>query len=232
MRVWLQFLALALVIAGLEIPAQPGKKGSTVSPSVKTTTKSSSKTEDIIGRLQAKWDKTESFQASFRQTVTSKQLGTRDESRGAVSVLKPERLRWESETDGSTQILNGGKFIVIQKNPRRGTREVDIYHNVSKAIDTKLLKFLAGKAKFKSIYRFQLLKDRPDVATLSFSPLKGTGDVIVAEIDKKSYLLRSVTSNSDDSEVRLELINIKTNVTLDPSLFEYKPSSSDIVRES
>jgi outer membrane lipoprotein-sorting protein len=184
----------------------------------------------IVDSLQKTWDATKTYEAKFKQKVTAKHLGTEDESEGVVSVSKPNRLRWVSSTDDSVQILNGNKLTNIRVNKRRQTTEVDIYAEAGKAVDSKLLKFLSGKAKFKSLYRFELQGETPEIATIKFLGRQGDGETLIAEIDKKSYLLRSLTSDSSDNLVRIDFSDIRTNVKLDSKLFEYQPKKSDTVR--
>lgn len=184
----------------------------------------------ILDALQKRWDETKTYEAKFKQKVTAKQLGTEDESEGTVSVSKPNRLRWVSSTDNSIQILNGNKLTNIRENKRRETTEVDIYANAGKAVDSKLLKFLSGKAKFKTLYQYEVTSETPEIATVKFVGKAGDGETLIAEIDRKSYLLRSLTSDSSDNLVRIEFSDIRTNVKLDKKLFEYQPKKSDVVR--
>ncbi len=184
----------------------------------------------IIDGLQKTWDAAKTYEAKFKQKVTAKHLGTEDESEGTVSVSKPNRLRWVSSTDDSVQILNGNKLTNIRHNKRRQTTEVDIYAQAGKAVDSKLLKFLSGKAKFKTLYQFELTSETPEIAAIKFVGKAGDGESLIAEIDKKSYVLRSLTSDSSDNLVRIDFADIRTNVKLDAKLFEYQPKKSDVVR--
>lgn len=184
----------------------------------------------IIDSLQTKWDEAKTYEAKFKQIVFAKRLGTRDESVGTVLVSKPNRLRWVSQTDGTIQILNGNTLTNIQENQRRKVTEVEIYPDAGKAVDSKLLKFLAGQAKFKTLYKFKLEAEVAEFATVKFVPLSGESETLVAEIDKKSYLLRSLTADSADNRVRIEFSDIRLNVKLDGKLFQYQPKKTDVVR--
>lgn len=184
----------------------------------------------IIDKLQAKWDEAKTYSARFNQVVSAKRMGTRDETQGIVYVSKPNRLRWVSETDNVIQILNGNTMTFVTENPRRKTTEVDIYSDASKAMDSKVLKFLSGKAQFKSLYKFKLESETPEIAKIKFAAKDDDPDTLVAEVDKKSYLLRSLTTDSPDNRVRIDFSDIRLNVKLDGKLFEYKPKKSDVVR--
>lgn len=194
------------------------------------TPKPTDATGPVIASLQKTWDAAKTYEAKFKQKVVAKRLGTEDESEGTLAVAKPNRLRWVSETDGTLQILNGNKLTNVRENKRRQVTEVDIYDQAGKAVDSKLLKFLAGKAQFKTLYKFELESETPEIVTVRFLPRVGDGESLIAEIDKKSYLLRSLTTDSEDNRVRVEFSDIKTNVKLDSKLFEYQPKKTDVVR--
>lgn len=189
------------------------------------------KLDALLAKFQKTWDATKTYQADFKQNVLSKQMGTTDVSEGFLAVEKPSRLRWDTRTDGSLQILNGKKLTNVQENKRRKNRVVDIYHDVGKVMGGTPLKFLSGKAKFKELYQIQLVKETDEQAELKLTPKRAGEDPLVAEVDKKSYFLRALTTESVDSRVRIEFSNVKTNVKLDGKLFAFQPGPKDVVNE-
>ena len=189
--------------------------------------------DSIIDKFQKTWDETKSYQAKFKQSVVSKEMGgTPEETTGQLIVQKPGKLRWESDTDKSTQILNGTRLISIQENLRRKTKTVDIYKDVTRGMDTKALQFLAGRSDFRETYKIDLVKDSTSMAQLKLVPKTGTTtETYIAEIDKNSYFLRSLTTETADSRVRLEFLDVKANIVIDEKSFDYTPSSTDIVNK-
>lgn len=185
-----------------------------------------------VEKMQKAWDDAKTFQAKFSQVSFDKRLGTREETSGTFSLSKPSRLRWDAESDQSTQILDGKKLYVIHQNKRRNVTVVDIYNNLGKAIDSKSLAFLAGRSRFADVYDIELTGSKGPNLTLKFVSKTPGGDTLVAEIDKKSYLLRSLTSDAADLRTRTEFTDVKTNVRLDDSLFVYKPKPSDVVHNN
>jgi outer membrane lipoprotein-sorting protein len=211
------FLITGLLVGGYVLADKPSK------PSTDVTS------EQAIDKLQKNWDQTASYQADFKQVIFAKGIGTRDESSGTVYVVKPSKLRWETPETGSTEILNGNKLYLIQEKQRRKTREVDVFPDVSKAVDGNSLSFLAGKAKFRDRYNVELLSEDSKQAQVKLTPKKGDGETLIAEIDKASYVLRSLTSESVDTRVRIDFSNVKANAELDDKLFNFKPKSTDII---
>lgn len=225
MRLFLIFILSGAALAGdLPVPelSTPSEK------TVKTTPAPAA----LLESVQKAWDEVKSYQSSFKQIIFAKRLGTKEESTGTLYVVKPDRLRWESKTDGSVQIMNEKKLTVIQKNKRRQSTVVDLYGDLTKVMDPKPLSFLSGKAKFKDLYVVSLLSENKDVAELKFAAKGNPAETLVAEIDKNSYLLRSLTSETVDSRVRTEFTSTKTNTKLDEKLFEYVPGPKDVVHKN
>jgi len=186
---------------------------------------------DTVSKLQKSWDDAKTYQAQFKQTISSKVMGTKDENSGEITVSKPDRLKWESKTEGNTQILNGKKLVNIQENKRRKNRTVDIYTDVRKRVGGTALGFLAGRAKFADLYNVKVLSETPKIVELKLSPKKEGGDPMVVEVNKSNYLLAALTTENQESKVRIEFSNIKTNVKLDENLFEFKSQPNDVVHE-
>lgn len=187
---------------------------------------------ETLGKLQTAWDKTQSYQAEFKQSVYSKKLHTKDESTGTIYVSKPGKIRWEIPAQKTVQILNGNRLTVIKENRRRKTTIVDVFKDISKSVDIKSLAFLAGTASFKETYTSVLGAEDIEKIELKFTPKTSPDESYLAEIDKKSYLLRALTTETADSKVRIEFMNTKTNASSDLSLFEYQPKPKDIVHEN
>ncbi|MFM8314765.1 MAG: LolA family protein [Deltaproteobacteria bacterium] len=187
---------------------------------------------ETLDKLQSSWDKTQSYQAEFKQSVYSKKLHTKDESTGTIYVSKPGKIRWEIPAQKTVQILNGNRLIVIKENKRRKTTVVDIFKDISKSVDIKSLAFLSGTASFKETYTSVLGAEDIEKIELKFTPKTSPSESYLAEIDKKSYLLRALTTETADSKVRIEFMNTKTNSSSDLSLFEYQPKPKDIVHEN
>lgn len=195
--------------------------------------KAETKANSAIDEVQASWDKTLTYQADFKQTVRSKRLGTNQESTGKIWVKKPGKLRWQDDTAGATQILNGKKLWNIQENRRRKKNIVDVYADVSGQFDTKAFDFLAGKIDFKKSYRASIVKNEKDGLVLKLAPLTGEpGESYLAEIIKPSYVLRALTTESADSHAKIEFSQIKTGMELSDTEFEYVPKSTDTVHQN
>ena len=88
------FLALYLMTHG-SVPmvdagtaAKPPRVGGTMTPAVRT----------LVDRVQAVYEKTQDFKASFRQDYLYKAFKRVQTSTGTVTYRKPALMRWEYET--------------------------------------------------------------------------------------------------------------------------------------
>jgi len=187
---------------------------------------------DVLDKLQTSWNQTKSYTAQFQQTIYSKKLHTKEVTSGTIFVSKPGKIRWEIPSQKTVQILNGTRLTQIKENRRRKSLVVDVYKDVSKSVDLKTLAFLAGTALFKETYQSVLGGEDTEKIELKFTSKTTPDERYLAEIDKKSYFLRALTTETADSKVRIEFSNTELNTVVDPSLFEYKPKPKDIVHEN
>ncbi len=182
-----------------------------------------------LDALQSAWDETKSYRADFTQSVHSKAAALEeDAARGTITVVKPDKLRWEDTTNNTTQLLNGEDYWEITSNPRRKSRTVTHTPKVSAMVGKTALAILTGRGKFKEFYRVKLLEDSPAEARLQLKPKAGGAETLIAKIDKKGYVLRSLTTDSPDSKVVVEFTNIQRNSTFPEKLFCYVKLDGDV----
>lgn len=190
------------------------------------------KLETVLQEVQSVWDKTKTFKAPFQQSVESKLMGTTEQSEGLILVVKPDRFRWESKTDGTIQIINKKILTLVQPKAQRGRTVVDIYPDFAKKADARVLDFLAGNVQIKKLYKPKLLDQKGNFIRLELVPLGKKEETYIAEIDKKSYLLHALSYETEETKTRLEFQNPRANETIDEKLFEYTPGKEDIVNRT
>jgi chaperone LolA len=188
-----------------------------------------SDSESALAKLQASWDETKSYSADFTQTVKSKGTGMdEDPSSGTLSVVKPNKLRWEDKTAHTTQILNGKQHWEISENVRRKSRTVTHRPDVSALMARSALAILAGAGKFKDFYKVKLVSQNAKEAVLELIPKTDASETLIAKIDKNGYVLRSLTTDSADSKVIVEFHNIQRGAKFGDKLFEYEKRENDV----
>ncbi len=193
-------------------------------------TKPESASSAAIEALQKSWEGTQSYEAQFTQTIESKGTGIPEEpSSGVLSVVKPDKLRWEDKTAKTVQILNGDDLWDIVENPRRKSRAVTHHTDVTKSLAKSSLQILAGRGKFVDFYKVKLLSETPKEAVLQLIPKTDTNETLIAKIDKSSYVLRSLTTDSKDSKVVVVFDKIRRNPKFPKQLFTYEKQPNDVV---
>jgi outer membrane lipoprotein-sorting protein len=185
--------------------------------------------DTVVEKMEKRWNSAKTLRADVIQKVESKGLGLPpEETKGVITIAKPEKLRWEVASEGLIQILNGQKFTSLQKNSR-GTNVVDIIEDVRQYSPPKALRFLTQEMHLKQVYLLKLLKKTPKTVSFSMKPKKGTAESYIAEVDKKDYFLTSLTTDSSDTKVVLKLSAVERNVALKKQLFTYQPGPTDFV---
>src|SRR5690242_11859167 len=98
----------------------------------------------VAEKVQAYYEKTKDFQASFVQTYTYAAAGRSQTSRGTLRVKKPGKLRWDYlEPSRKTIVVNGSKLV--QFEPEENQAYVDDRFDASAM--SAAVTFLLGKGK-------------------------------------------------------------------------------------
>lgn len=185
--------------------------------------------EAALAKLQASWDETRSYQADFTQSVHSKAIILEEEPvQGTLSVIKPNQLKWEDKTTHVTQLLNGNEYWEITENPRRKSRSVTHRPDVSRSLAKTSLAILVGRGKFQDFYKVKLKSENAKEAVLEMVPKTDSNETLIAKIDKNGYVLRSLTTESQDSRVVVEFKNTQRNPELPETLFQYEKQPNDV----
>ncbi len=181
-----------------------------------------------VERLQASLAQTTSYEAAFTQTVHSKGMGPEDPSTGTLSVIKPDKLRWEDRTTLVTQILNGDEYWELTENKRRKSRTVTYQKGVRKHLSRTSFSVLSGSGKFQDFYRVKLVSESPTEAVLELVAKALPHESLIAKIDKNGYVLRSLTTETPDSKVVLEFSQVRRNPRFEPERFRYVKQDGDV----
>lgn len=186
-------------------------------------------TQQQIEKIQQGWKKAQSYQAEFSQTVTSKLLGTKDTTKGLVTVKKPNKFRWEQTEDGGLQLINGKELLLVQPKAQRGKTVVTRYKNIGQALDPSFIGLLSGTIDLQKTFKVTIDGPTDKSWKLKLKSKKGSAQSYLAEFSKNQYLLTSLSFETDDTTTEVVFKNIKTNVTVKDSEFTYKIGKDDIV---
>lgn len=179
--------------------------------------------KQLVERMQAFYEKTQDFTATFRQDYTYKSFKRTVTSSGKVSFKKPAQMRWEYEKPSPKSfVLSGERVFAYDPQAMTLTKA-----NVDTSQLSASVTFLWGKGK---------LADEFDISKGSCDKCKGTLLVldpvkpdprfrqVRLEVDPKTAeVLRSIVIDPDGSENAITFGNLKTNVALAADQFTLSP---------
>lgn len=182
--------------------------------------------DEVVNRVQARYEKTGDFSANFQQTSTLASLKKEQSAAGKVYIQKPGKMRWEYQSPEKQLIVSDGETVWVY-NP--GLGQV-IENPLSNAYDSKTpALFLAGVGNLKKDFDIRFSPRQTD-------PQKGNYLLELMPKDPQLYLSKlEILINRDDYAVErstaydpqgnvitLQFSNIQTNVGLSTSIFQFK----------
>ena len=152
---------------------------------------------DILARLKAA-NTFETVQLSFVQTRHSAMMTEDLVSEGRMVLASPDRLRWEVQKPFSSVFVSEGELAIRGRRFRMPT-DKDFTATALEG-DDLAVKLVPVRRDLKSLFR-----------------------EIIVHADKKSLQIRSALLISPDGDwTLLEFKDIRTNLPVDPKLFEKK----------
>ena len=109
----------------------------------------------IADRVQAFYDKTKTFKASFKQVYTVKAYNKTKEARGSVIFEKPGKMSWRYENNGN-RIVSDGKLIKVYEKENKQMYE----QPMEKSQYPAALAFLVGQGNLKQSFKLSQLDSK------------------------------------------------------------------------
>lgn len=190
--------------------------------------------EDEAGRIldavQKRYDGVRDLRASFEQTSFSVALGAETVSRGAVTVERPGKMRWEyAAPDGRVIVLD--KISIKIWNPDE--KQLQIAPLSAGNVSPTALGFLLGQGVLRETFNAELIA-APERAErgLRLRPKSDGGfELLELWVDPKTYELReSVVLDLFGNRTRLRLSEMRENSGVAASEFEFEaPAGAEVV---
>jgi len=188
------------------------------------------KVEDVVRKLQGRYDATKDFTADFTQAVEAVTLGKPLESSGQVFFKRPGRMRWEFlEPEKQTIVADGQTLWVYQPE----------HHQVLKAPfraafqSATPVSFLFGVGELSKDFDPSLVPSPgARVIRLKLVPKQEHEiGVLVLDVDPQSYDIAAAEVTDPLGNVtRLKFSNLKRDVGLADSKFTFTtPPGTDVV---
>jgi outer membrane lipoprotein carrier protein len=202
-------------------PPAPAAKPADSKPAVaKPAPAMTPEVKTLVDRMQAFYEKTGDFRASFRQDYKYKTFRRTQTSEGTVTYKKPGLMRWEYQKPSArTFVLAGNK--VYAHDPAAQSLTVG-------SVDTSQLSasvtFLFGQGKLADEFAITKGACKDCKGTLLvLDPLKAEPRFrqVRLEVDPGSaQVLKSTVVDPDGSENAISFINLKTNVGIAAESFK------------
>ncbi|MCK4738782.1 MAG: outer membrane lipoprotein chaperone LolA [Deltaproteobacteria bacterium] len=178
--------------------------------------------KNITKALNKAYKKVETISALFTQETYNKALNQRDLSSGKIFLKRGGKLRWEFITPVEDVLIsNGKKFWVYQDDLAQV-----ILTSVEAGPQGAAIRFLTGEVDFQRDFTSELLQVDGDSYTLSLLPKTPLGSIktLIIEVGKKDYLIKqSIIEDTMGITTTVGLSDIKTNLKIKDSFFEFIP---------
>jgi outer membrane lipoprotein carrier protein len=116
--------------------------------------------EEIGRRVQAFYDSTKTFKASFTQSYTIKVQNVKKESKGTVTFEKPGKMNWAYDAPNGNRVVSDGNTIRVYEKENEQMYESPVKGSQYPAA----LAFLMGKGQLVKDFNLKLL----DAAQMKF----------------------------------------------------------------
>ena len=185
--------------------------------------------DNIVKRLQARYDSTAGFRADFTQEIESATLGQKVESRGTVFFKKPGRMRWEFSEPQQTLVSDGTFFWFYQPADKQvlKTPLQQAFRSSTPA------SFLLGVGRLDEDFTGSLTGETEAVYQLRLTPKKDAeaiGLLDLAVSAKTFDILQATITDPLGNVTRLRFTNIDRAAPLDDTLFHFSvPPGVDVI---
>ena len=182
------------------------------------------KTSQVIAKLQAGYEKLNSFEASFAQRLTNSANGKVETRHGTILFKQPRLIRWETITPEAELLLVGENdvwnYVPAEKTAYK--------YSVDDVLRSKtMLRFLSGQARLDQDFIVEKIENSyANTIVLDLIPKEPEPSMVQAHLwlDAKTYLLQKLLLiDFYGNENELELSEVKMDANPKLSLFEFNP---------
>ena len=168
----------------------------------------------LAEKVQAYYDRTKDFQASFVQTYTYAAAARSQTSRGTLRVRKPGKLRWDyAEPSKKTIVVSGSRLV--QYEPEENQAYVDEHFDASAM--SAAVTFLLGKGSLEK--EFDLTSDAEGRLVLTPRKPDARVDRVVLTVAESGEVTgtRVVDGSGNSNEIAFQ--DLRRNVGLKDDVF-------------
>jgi outer membrane lipoprotein carrier protein len=188
--------------------------------------------DDVVKRLQARYDSTAGFRADFLQEVESATLGQKVESQGKVYFKKPGRMRWEFNAPEQLLVSDGTFFWLYQ--PKENQVIKTPFQQAFRS--NTPVSFLTGVGRLDQDFTASLSGETNEAYNLRLTPKKDADTIGLLEliVSTKTFdILQATVVDPLGNTTRVRFANIDRDAPLDDALFRFTvPPGVDVIDAS
>src|SRR3989304_5117273 len=182
--------------------------------------------QEVLNEIQNRYEKTNDFEASFIQEYIGKGVRQSNRGEGKVYFKKKGMMRWDYTAPNQKFVSDGHTLWYYQPDEKQV-----LVSDVSSVLKERTpLAFLAGEGNLSRDFNFLNLNEsvsgKEDNYVIELAPKEpmGTLSKLVLTADKKTYtVLQADVLDGLGNLTRTRFLNIKTNVGVSQSLFQFVP---------
>ena len=187
--------------------------------------------DQIVRRLQARYDETQAFRADFEQETYVLAMGERDHARGTVAFSKPGRMRWDFASPIQQLIVSDGTTLWIYQ-----PREQQVLRAAFQAafVSTTPVSFLAGVGRIVDDFE-PLPAKRPCTATRASVQLEAKDSLSLGglelTVDRATFdIVEAAVTDPLENVTTLRFTNMQRNVEIPAEEFLFTvPAGVDVI---
>jgi outer membrane lipoprotein carrier protein len=189
---------------------------------------------EVLNEIQSRYEKTNDFEASFIQEYVGKGIRQSSRGEGKVYFKKKGMMRWDYTVPNQKLVSDGRTLWYYQPEEKQV-----LVSDVSRVLKERTpLAFLAGEGNISRDFNFLNLNEsvsqKEDHYVIGLAPKEiiPTLSKLVLTVDKKSYLvLQADVFDGLGNLTRTRFINIKTNVGISQSFFQFTaPPGTEVIQ--
>ncbi len=183
-------------------------------------------TAAVVTKVQAFYDKTQTFTSDFTQEFWVKAYNQKKHSKGKVTIQKPGKMHWHYDDPRDNKVVSDGATIKIYEAANKQMYE----QAVDKSQFPAALSFLTGTGKLADTFTFELFPGE----TLAFpggQVLVGTPKVATPAYQKVLFYIDAATSqvrqvmvlDGQGNRNKFVFVSPRVNDVIPPEHFKFTP---------
>ena len=187
--------------------------------------------DEIVRRLQARYEETAVLSAHFKQEIRSATLGEELVSHGKVYFRKPGKMRWEFVSPEPKEVISDGRTLWVYEPRQRQVLKAPL----ERAFRSRTpLAFLLGVGRLEHDFDISLVEQGEEGYLLRLRPREreaASADFLDLRVDSQTYdIVQFQVHDPMGTVTRVRFSGIDRAPALDDGLFRFEvPEGVDVV---